>query len=53
VCGNVVWAMLHGSTILQGQTVGSFRKGLKTVVEAIASNIQDAVRCVTKRSWEG
>ncbi len=30
----------------QGQTVGSFRKGLKMLPEAIARNVKDTIRCV-------
>jgi hypothetical protein len=29
---------------MQGQTVGSFRMGLKTLVEAMSRNIKDTIR---------
>jgi hypothetical protein len=38
----------------QGQTVGSFRKGLKQLVEGIEANVKDAVRWgagVGRRGW--
>jgi hypothetical protein len=37
----------------QGQTVGSFKRGLQMLPEAIQRNIKDNVRCVCVCGWWG